>query len=106
MKVEVKPNGHNFIALIDIKNTHNFLHPIVVRRVGLNVSKHKPIIVNITNGSRLWSEGSCSDIKLILIQGDQFITQVYVLFNWKGVISFWESSGSKVLGQFFGISRL
>jgi hypothetical protein len=79
MKVEVKPNGHNFIALIDIENTHNFLHPIVVRRVGLNVSKHKPIIVNITNGSRLWSEGSCSDIKLILIQGDQFITHVYVI---------------------------
>jgi hypothetical protein len=106
MKVEVKLNGHNFIALIDIGSTHNFLHPIVARRVRLNVSKHKPIIVNITNGSRLWSEGSCSDIKLILIQGDQFITQVYVLFNWKGVISFWESSGSKVLGQFFGISRL
>jgi hypothetical protein len=79
MKVEVKLNGHNFIALIDIENTHNFLHPIVARRVGLNVSKHKPIIVNIINGSRLWSEGSCSDIKLILIQGDQFITHVYVI---------------------------
>jgi hypothetical protein len=50
----------------------------VARRVGLNVSKYKPIRVNITNGSRLWSEGSRSDVKL-LIQGDQFITHVYVI---------------------------
>lgn len=78
MKVEVKLNGCNFIALIDIGSTHNFLHPIVATRVGLNVSKYKPIRVNITNGSRLWSEGSRSDVKL-LIQGDQFITHVYVI---------------------------
>jgi hypothetical protein len=78
MKVEVKLNDHNFIALIDIRSTHNFLHPIVARRVGRNVSKHKPIRVNITNGSRLWSEGSCLDVKL-LIQSDQFITHVYVI---------------------------
>jgi hypothetical protein len=69
MRVKVKLSGHNFVALIDTWSTHNFLHPRVVRRVGLNVLKHKPIGVNIVDGSRLWSEGSCSYIKLV-IQGD------------------------------------
>jgi hypothetical protein len=78
MRVEVKLSSHNFVALIDTGSTHNFIHPRVGRRVGLNVLKHKPIGVNITDGSRLWSEGRCSDIKLV-IQGDQFVTQAYVI---------------------------
>jgi len=44
----------------------------------MKVLKHKPIGVNIADGSRLWSEGSCSDIKL-MIQGDQFVTRAYVI---------------------------
>jgi len=78
MRVEVKLSGHNFVALIDIGSIHNFIHPRVGRRVGLKVLKHKPIEVNITDGSRLWSEGSCSDIKL-MIQGDQFVTRSYII---------------------------
>jgi len=69
MRVEVKLSGHNFVALIDTRSTHNFIHPRVVRRVGLNVLKHKPIRVNIADSSMLWSEGSCSNIKLV-IRGD------------------------------------
>jgi hypothetical protein len=53
MRVEVKPNGCNFMALIDTRSTHNFLHPRVFKRVGLNVSRHKLIGVNIIDGSRI-----------------------------------------------------
>ena len=78
IRVLVKLSGHNFVALIDTGSTHNFIHPRVARRVGMKVLKHKPIGVNIADGSKLWSEGSCSDIKL-MIQGDQFITRAYVI---------------------------
>jgi len=44
----------------------------------MKVLKHKPIRVNIAYGSKLWSEGSCSDIKL-MIQGDQFVTWDYII---------------------------
>ena len=44
----------------------------------MKVLKHRPIRVNIADGSRLWSEGSCSDIKL-LIQGNQFVTRAYTI---------------------------
>jgi len=44
----------------------------------MKVLKHKPIGVNIADGSKLWSEGSCSDIKL-MIQGDRFVTRAYVI---------------------------
>jgi hypothetical protein len=53
MRVEVKPNGYNFMALIDIRSPYNFLHPRVFKRVGLNVSRYKLIGVNITDGSRI-----------------------------------------------------
>ena len=78
MRVEVKLSGHNFVALIYIGSTHNFIHPGVARRARMKVLKYKPIGVNIANRSRLWSEGSCSDIKLV-IQGDQFVTRAYVI---------------------------
>ena len=78
MRVVVKLSGHNFVALIDTGSTYNFIHPRVVRRVWMKVLKHKPIGVNIADGSKLWSEGSCSDIKL-MIQGDQFFTRAYVI---------------------------
>jgi hypothetical protein len=78
MRVKVKLNGHNFMALIDTRSTHNFIHLRVARKVGMKVLKHKPIRVNIAYGSRLWSEGSCSDIKL-MIQGDQFVTWDYII---------------------------
>ena len=66
------------MALIDTGSTYNFIHPRVVRRVWMKVLKHKPIGVNIADGSKLWSEGSCSDIKF-MIQGDQFFTRAYVI---------------------------
>ena len=69
MRVSVKLSGHNFVALIDTGSTHNFVHPRVARRAGIKVLKHNPIGVNIADGSKLWSEGSCSDIRL-MIQGD------------------------------------
>ena len=69
MRVSVKLSGHNFVALIDTGNTHNFIHSRVARRAGIKVLKHNPIGVNIADGSKLWSEGSCSDIRL-MIQGD------------------------------------
>ena len=78
MRVVVKLSGHNFVALIDTGSTHNFIHPRVAKRVGMKVLKHKAIGVNIVDGSRLWSEGSCSDIKL-MIQGYQFVTRAYVI---------------------------
>jgi hypothetical protein len=81
MMVEVKLSSHNFVALIDTGSTHKFMafiHPRVARRVRLNVLKHKPIGVNIADDSRLWSEGRCSNIKLV-IQGDQFVTQAYII---------------------------
>jgi hypothetical protein len=53
MRVEVKSNGYNFTALIDTRSTHNFLHPRVSKKVGLNVSRHKLFGVNITDGSRI-----------------------------------------------------
>ena len=78
MRVVVKLSGHNFVALINIGSTHNFIHPRVARRVRIKVLNHKPIRVNIVDGSKLWSEGSCLDIKL-MIQGDQFVTRAYVI---------------------------
>jgi len=78
MRVKVKLSGHNFVALIDTGSTHNFIHLRVARRVGMKVLKHKPIGVNIADGSRLWNKGSCPDIKLT-IQGDQFVTRAYII---------------------------
>jgi hypothetical protein len=53
IRVLVKLSGHNFVALIDTGSTHNFIHPRVARRVGMKVLKHKPIGVNIADGSKL-----------------------------------------------------
>lgn len=78
MRVSVKLSGHNFMVLIDTGSSHNFIHPRVAKRVGMRVLKHKPIGVNIADGSKPWSEGSCSDIKL-MIQSDQFVTRAYVI---------------------------
>jgi hypothetical protein len=78
MRVVVKLSGHNFVVLINTGSTYNFIHLRVARRVGMKVLKHKPIRVNIADGSKLWSEGSCSNIKL-MIQGDQFVTRAYVI---------------------------
>ena len=78
MRLKVKLSGHIFVVLINIGNTHNSIHPRVARRVGLKVLKHKSIGVNIVDGSKSWSEGSCSNITL-MIQGDQFITRAYII---------------------------
>ncbi|KAG5231128.1 hypothetical protein IMY05_014G0042200 [Salix suchowensis] len=43
MRVKIKMKGHQFIALIDTGSTHNFVHPRVVRRTGLRVTKHLPV---------------------------------------------------------------
>nr|XP_034919250.1 uncharacterized protein LOC118052388 [Populus alba] len=76
MRVSIKLSGHNFVALIDTRSTHNFIHPRVARRVGMKVLKQT--IEVKADGSKLWSEGSCSDIKL-MIQENQFVTRAYVL---------------------------
>ena len=68
MRLEVKMSGHIFVALIDTRSTHNFIHSRVANRTGLKVLKHKTIRVNIADGSRLWTKGSCLDITL-MIQG-------------------------------------
>ena len=78
MRVKVRVKNYEFVALIDTGSTHNFLHPKVARRVGLEITKHEPIGVHIADGSKLWSEGSCPEIKF-LIQGGQFFTQAYIL---------------------------
>ena len=78
MRVKIKLKGHEFIALIDTGSTHNFLHPRVARKVRLSIIKHKPIGVHIADGSMLWSEGSCQEVKL-LIQESPFTTQAYIL---------------------------
>ena len=78
MRVKIKVKGHTFIALIDTGSTHNFVHPRVVRRTGIRVTRHPPVGVSIADGSKIWTEGSCQNI-LIIIQGGHFTTQAYIL---------------------------
>ena len=50
-RVKIRVKGHYFVALIDTESTYNVIHPNVVRRTGLWVTRHPPVRVSIADGS-------------------------------------------------------
>lgn len=63
---------------MDIRSTHNFLDPKVVKRASLGVTEDDCIKVRIIKGDRICSEARCSGV-VIGIQGSQFRVDTYVL---------------------------
>lgn len=64
------------VMLVDTRSTHNFLDPMIARKVGLLVGSNDQIEVRVANGERIRSEGKVEEVDF-QVQGNKFSTDFY-----------------------------
>lgn len=72
--------------LVDLESTHNFLDPLVVNAVTLQVYFDSSLQVRVANGAKVMSKGSCEEV--ITIQGAKFTVHFPCFYHWGVVILF------------------
>lgn len=68
LRIKGSIKGREFVALVDGGSTHNFLHPMVAKFLGLTITPAQQLTVTVGNDNKLSCEGRCFNVPLILGQ--------------------------------------
>lgn len=69
---------HSLLVLVDSGATHNFLHPKIAKRCGLQVTQSEPVSIKVANGSKERSLGHCIHV-LLTLQGHVLYPNFHLL---------------------------
>ncbi|KAF5450607.1 hypothetical protein F2P56_030941, partial [Juglans regia] len=78
MRVHGKIKNCSVIVLVDTGSTHNFLDPMIARKVGLAVKQGGQITVRVANGDSMNGEGLVQQLQFQM-QGHNFTTDFFLL---------------------------
>lgn len=78
MRIHGKVLNCSVVILVDTGSTHNFLDPMIAKKVGLEVNAGKQIEVRVANGERMRSEGMVEQLQFHM-QGNMFNTDFFLL---------------------------
>ncbi|KAL3524951.1 hypothetical protein ACH5RR_013323 [Cinchona calisaya] len=78
----VKVVGHvdrkSVNIFIDCGSSHNFIHPEIIKKLGLKTQKTTTMIVEVANGNKITTNELCSNFKW-KSHGHEFVADLLVL---------------------------
>ena len=78
MRIHGKVQDCPVVILVDTGSTHNFLDPMIARKVGLGINIAEQVEVRVANGEKMRSEGLIEQMQFQM-QGNQFNTDFFLL---------------------------